>query len=329
MTILLALIRAVHFGSCLIIQSAFILLLLVAIPAWNQAGGDAPLAGEHFYRLLRRLLVICLLAAFASGFLWLWFAIVTMSGSSFTESLQPGLFWMVLTQTQPGNVWLVRAGIGLVFAIALLFVSGTRRGLKAASWPSSLCALSAPLLTASLAWLGHAGASEGPNQNLHLASDLLHLSAAGIWPASLVPFTIFLRLFLKPRDPALLVAACAATRRFSAISLFTVGLLALSGMVNSYFLVGTFHLLVSTDYGRILILKLALFSATIAIAAWNLLKLKPQLPVAGGSPDAAQAAALAKIARNILLEIGIVTLILLVTGLLGTTPPATHACECS
>jgi len=309
----------------MMLQSAFAVLFLVAVPAWHQSGGKASLAWDQFHRLLQRLLVICVLLAFASGFLWLWLAIVGMSGSSLSEALQPSLFWMVLSQTPPGHVWLLRAAIALVFAVALFFVRGTRREGKGASLAPSLCALSATLLTASLAWLGHAGAGEGPNQNLQLASDLLHLMAVGIWPAGLVPLAMFLRCFLKTRDPAALLTACVATRRFSALSLLTVAILAMSGVANTYFLVGTLHALLSTDYGRLLLLKLALFAATIGIGAWNLL-LTPRSVVVGGPPSGeAENAALAKIVRNVLIEIALVTLILLVVGLLGITPPAMHA----
>jgi putative copper resistance protein D len=189
-------IRAVHFGSCLMLQSVFILLFLEVLPGWNVTHGRDALAYDHLYRLVHRLVALCLLAAFVSGFLWIWFATASMSGSGLSESLQPSLLWMVLTQTQPGRVWLLRAGIAPVLATALLFIFGKRRGSKTASLAIPLCALLAMALTASLAWLGHAGAGEGPNQNLHLAGDLLHLVAAGIWPAGLAPFAMCLIHFL-------------------------------------------------------------------------------------------------------------------------------------
>jgi len=310
----------------MILQSVFILLLLAVLPGWNMARGrDAP-AYDHLYRLVRRLVAVCLLVAFFSGFLWIWLAIASMSGSSLSDSLQPNLFWMVLTQTQPGRVWLLRAGVALVLATALLFVFGRRRGSKASSLAIPLCALLAMALTASLAWLGHAGAGEGPNQNLHLAGDLLHLVAAGIWPAGLAPFAIFLSRFLRARDPSLLLAACVATRRLSALSLLTVGVLFASGLANTYFLVGTFHALVSTDYGLLLLLKIVLACAAVSIGAWNLLILKSRLAESGGLPPGeTQSAALAKVARNVLIELCLASLILFVVGLLGITPPASHS----
>jgi putative copper resistance protein D len=155
---------------------------------------------------------------------------------------------------------------------------------------------------------------------------LVHLIAAGIWPAGLAPFAVCLIHFLKARSPALLAAAGLATRRFSALSLLTVGVLIASGIANSYFLVGTFHALVSTDYGLLLLLKIALSCAAVGIGARNLLILKPRLAIAEESlPDEMQGAALAKVARNVLIEFCLALLILLVVGLLGITAPATHS----
>jgi copper resistance protein D len=326
MTAALTLIRAVHFGSCLILQAGFAVLWLVAAPAWNQAGGTALAAALPYQRQLRRWLVFCLLAAFFSGFFWIWFAIAGMSGTSLSDSLQISLFQMVFTQTQPGRVWMIRAGFGLVCSVSLCFMTPKECGGKSAFLASLLCALCAVLLNSSLAWLGHAGASEGPEHAIQLTGDVIHLLAAGIWPAGLLPLALFLRRFLDAGDPALLSAACAATRRFSALSLGAVGLLAVSGFANGYFLVRTPYALVSTEYGKILLVKMALFAAAVAIGARNL-RLKPPLAGAGGLlPDGdARRGALAEIARNVLWEIGLFSLILLATGLLGITPPASHS----
>jgi putative copper resistance protein D len=313
----LMLARAVHFGSCLILQGVFAVLLLVLLPAAAQAGDGTGARRERIDRLFRPWLIACLGLAWLSGFLWLWLSIAGMSGSTLTESLQPALFQMVLTQTQPGHVWLLRAGASVVLAVAIFLPRGAAKMI--------LGGLSSVALTVSLAWLGHAGASEGPGQNVHLAADLLHLLAAGVWPAGLVPLAIYLRPVLRVPSAETLPAACAATRRFSNLSLCTVGILAVSGLTNSYFLVGSLHALGATDYGRVLIVKLLLFVAMVAIGAWNLLILKPQLDVvASGSSGDSQVTVLAGIRRNILIEIGLGILVVFVVCLLGIMPPASH-----
>jgi len=330
MTILLAIIRAVHFGACLLPLSVFTTMLLVVNPSVDRIAGKAAGppgvsgAAEHFHRQLRRLLAVCFVAVFASGFLWLWFSIAGMSGSSLRESLNADLFKMVLTQTRPGHVWILRAAIALLLAGAAIPASVARRGFKTARPVLWLRTLLGASLAGSLAWLGHAGAAEGPLANIHLTADVLHLLSAAVWPGGLLPFAFLLRLLLKSREPALLGVLCLATRRFSSISLAAVGFLAGSGSVNSYFLVGNLHALFSTEYGRLLLFKLGLFAAMAAIGAVNLLHFKPQL---SGVPDRAaiDVAALKKIARNVFVELCLATVVLLVVGMLGITPPALHS----
>ena len=325
MTTFLVLARAVHFGSCLLLQAVYAVLFLVLMPVWHQPGSAASSRRERVERWLRRMLVVCVFLAVVSGFLWLWLAIAGMNGSGPIEALQWSLFWMVLSQTPPGHVWLVRLGIAMVLAVTLMVRRQRAERLSLGWW---LGAVAATLLTASLAWLGHAGASEGPNQNLQLAGDVLHLVAAGLWPAGLAPLALFLGGYLRrDSDSVSRRMASAATRRFSALSLVAVGLLVISGTVNSYYLVGSFHTLVTTGYGRLLLLKLALFLAMMVFGAWNLFLAQWRLANGKAATDAGdrENAALAVVARNVWIEIVLGTAILLVVGLLGILPPAAHS----
>jgi len=199
--------------------------------------------------------------------------------------------------------------------------------MKAPSLRSFFCAILGMFLVASLAWLGHAGAGEGPNQNLQLTGDVVHLVAAGMWPGGLVPLAIFLGCYLgKNRNSDSLLAARIATRKFSAFSLVAVALLVISGIVNSWCLVGNLHALVATDYGRLLLAKLALFTAMIGIGAWNLFLAKRRLPMVEAlAGNESQSAALKIVARNVLIEISLGTLVLIIVGLLGIMPPAIHS----
>jgi putative copper resistance protein D len=104
-----------------------------------------------------------------------------------------------------------------------------------------------------------------------------------------------------------------------------VALLAGSGIANSYFLVGNFHALLSTGYGKLLLLKFALFSAMFAIGGWNLFIVRNQLTSLEVPSRDAPCTALATVARNVWIEIGLGTVVLLVVGLLGILPPAVHS----
>jgi putative copper resistance protein D len=198
-----------------------------------------------------------------------------MSGSPLGESLHPELFTMVLTQTEPGHVWMIRAIVGLLMGGALFWVFGSHGSMASVITG----ALLATILTASLAWSGHAGAGESHWQSLHLAADVVHLIAAGLWPSGLLPFAILLGRLTKSAEPGLLDMARVATRRFSAMSLVAVGLVVLTGLINSAFLLGSLPALVMTEYGRILMSKLTLFTIACGIGAGNLLVLKPRLKI--------------------------------------------------
>ena len=74
--------------------------------------------------------------------------------------------------------------------------------------------------------------------------------------------------------------AVAATRRFSLLGTISVVALLASGVVNSWMLLGSPRDLMTTDYGRLLLLKIGLFAAMLAIAAVNRFHLTPRLPAA-------------------------------------------------
>jgi putative copper resistance protein D len=291
MNALLILSRALHFGACLVLLSIFAVRLLVERPRADESGSP------------RKLAALCLALAACSGFLWFWAAAAGMNGSSLKASLNASLFQMILEQTPPGHIWLIRCAIGLLLGIVLCLPRG--------QWRWHLCAALAAAFTASLAWLGHAGAGEDGQRTLMLTADVFHLLSASLWPAGLLPFALLLRRLTKA---AALPAAHAASRRFSSISLVTVALLAASGSVNAFFLVGSFHALASTDYGRLLILKLALFAAAATLGARNLIAHKPALE---NTP-----AALRSIARNVWIEAALGAFIILIVAILGTLPPA-------
>jgi putative copper resistance protein D len=74
-----------------------------------------------------------------------------------------------------------------------------------------------------------------------------------------------------------------------------------------------------TDYGRLLLLKIALFLIMVAIAAVNRLHLTPRL--VQGADSATTADALRQLRRNASLEVAIGAIIIAVVAALGTNPP--------
>src|SRR5262249_18621739 len=135
--------------------------------------------------------------------------------------------------------------------------------------------------------------------------------AAGAWLGGLAGLA-----FLLAKRPPPSVAAQAA-RRFSTLGVTSVSALAVTGLVNAWYLVGDIPALIGTSYGRLLLLKLVLFAAMLALAAANRLVLTSR--VAQGS-----VAATSSLRRNALLEIAAGIGIVVIVGVLGITVPAAH-----
>jgi Copper resistance protein D len=92
-----------------------------------------------------------------------------------------------------------------------------------------------------------------------------------------------------------------------------------TGLVNSWELMGSVPALFGTDYGRLLLAKVALFLVMVSVAAVNRLQLTPQLV---HRPDtSARRRALRQLRNNSLIEASLAAIILLIVGVLGTLPP--------
>ena len=240
-----------------------------------------------------------LVVALASGAAWLALLAADIYGAPLVEVCLHGGLWQVLTGTRFGAVWSARLAIALLLAILLL-------------WPALrwLQLAAAAALIAPLALIGHAGATPGGAGQLHLASDMVHLIAAGAWLGGLPALALLLS---APRPPKGLAARAAS--RFSMLGIASVGALLLSGLINSWMLLSGPRDLIATDYGRLLFLKIALFAAMLAIAAVNRFHLTPQL---------ASARARRALMRNSLAETALGAGVLLLVGALGTMQPAAH-----
>ena len=84
-------------------------------------------------------------------------------------------------------------------------------------------------------------------------------------------------------------------------------------------------LLVNSDYGRLVLAKIALLAVMVAIAAVNRTILMPRLCAPSPGPRHDDVApTIGCLQRNALIEAGVGVLVLIAVGLLGITPPG-HA----
>jgi copper resistance protein D len=232
---------------------------------------------------------------------------VEMSGSD-TAACDPGVWHAVLFDTEFGTVWCWHMG----FAVALLVLSTIPRR----RWQPGAATLAALLMLASLGLIGHAAMDMGGGPT-HEINQMAHLTAAGLWLGGLVPLGMLLRRAVRSSGAAYVPLARAALPHFSQIGYAAVALLAITGTVNSIMLVGSFEAFVTTPYGRLLAVKIALFLTMIGLALTNRFRLVPRL-----SREEAALVPLRTLTRSVLAEQAIGLAILAVVAVLGTWPPA-------
>jgi copper resistance protein D len=218
----------------------------------------APLPG------LRRWLVGLLLAALLSAVVWLLLVTANLAGTIDAEGLRTVVFELGF-----GRVWAGRLAFGLVLLI-----------LIAAGRAKRLIALLAAAYLASIALTGHTQTHEGAAKLVHVTADAAHLLGAGAWLGGLIGLVLMLR-------PGVANEVAGPVARFSRMAYVAVAALVGSGVVNALMLVGSVGGLVGSDYGRLLLLKVALFVAMLALAGINRLRISPRL----SGPDAPSQAA--------------------------------------
>src|SRR5262249_13925407 len=165
-----------------------------------------------------------------------------------------------------------------------------------------------------LAWAGHSGANPGAAGVVQLALDSLHLVAAAAWVGALAPLAALLACARREGERGRMLGLVAATR-FSWLGVIGVGTLLATGLGNSLFLVGSVDALVDTDYGRLLILNIALVAALVAIRAVNRFRLVPRRPDPG---------AMRQLQHNSLAEALLGFVVIAVVAMLGMMEPAMH-----
>ncbi|MDP8916913.1 MAG: copper homeostasis membrane protein CopD [Pseudomonadota bacterium] len=285
-----------------------------------RLGGADGAAGEDetASRRLRSTLLWSSLAALAAAAGVLAFTAANMAGE-LRGMVDAATLRTILVDTDFGRIWSLR--LALAAALAAWLVAARRREPSpAADW---IVLLLAGALLATVALTGHAQIRTGLAGALHRTADAAHLVAAAVWLGALAGFLVLLAPS-RSGGPENALGAGQRLQRFHSVGTVAVAALLVSGLVNSWFLVGGFGPLVSTTYGRLLLAKLALFGAMVALAADNRLRLVPRLnaDLARGLPAEAWAA---RLRSHIRLEFGFGLAVLATVSVLGAIAPAIDA----
>jgi putative copper export protein/mono/diheme cytochrome c family protein len=255
---------------------------------------------SYLHKTLRRLVSVGAACALIIGLVWLTTESAAIADTD-TISGALGAVPVVAFQTQYGQWFSFRCALLLI----LLFTPLSRR-------PGLITALI--LAGAALAvqpMVGHAGAIGGTAGTELIASETLHLLAAGAWLGGLLP--LFLAVTILPHE-----AAATACRNFTPVGLSAVVILAGTAIVQVTELMGGLPGLLGTTYGHVALIKIAIFLALLTLAALNRLVLTEHL--AHSTAGVTQ--------RHMRLSISIEMLlggaVIIAAGFLASLTPGTH-----
>lgn len=212
--------------------------------------------------------------------------------------------------TQVGKIGLVRCCL-LLLLMAYRLLRFSRRRTKILVWVEPVLAF---VQLAMLSWLSHGAAVIGPWSWIQLGSDLLHLTSTSIWPAGLIP----LWLLLKHAAPEAIKRDILI--KFSNVSLVVAPLVGATGILSAYFRLHAVTPLITTPYGRYVLLKAVCFFVLIGLGAANRFRLIPVLR--GASSDGPLLDKnWQRLHQNILIEQALLIVVLFAVARLGLLAP--------
>jgi putative copper resistance protein D len=222
-----------------------------------------------------------------------------------------GVIWYALLpfDTPFGAIWLFR--VALTTALVALTL-----GRRTTGGRLEAIVAGAAVLLASIALTGNSGNNDGPLAFQHRLSDAVHLVASGVWIGALVVFSRLVTLSAREGRPDEMQMVHDALARFAGVGTAAVAILTLSGMTNP----GFFRSSLDTAYGQLLLAKLGVFGAMLALAGANRFFLTPRL-LGTLSGRGKLKIAINALRVSILIETALGVIVLLMVGWLGVLPP--------
>ena len=192
---------------------------------------------------------------------------------------------------------------GSIVLVAALFTSIVASGnKKVASW--ALPILTVVIMAASVMTNHAASRLEGRPLLITLSS--IHELATGFWIGGL-PFLVLALYRAKDIDTRWYI-----TERFSRMALFSVGALAISGLILSVIYIGSWQAVLGTAYGIMVLAKIIMLGALLILGGVNFLLLR----------DFPKDQVMPRLRRLIEAEVGIGITVILTAASLTSQPPA-------
>lgn len=217
--------------------------------------------------------------------------------------------------------------LGILIAFALFVAGGAmflagwlsparETAVARRTWDGVILSAAAALFTLSTS--SHAGAV--PGSAWAVLADYLHLLAAAAWLGGLLLLATLIWQHWR-EDSANATGRLRLLRRFSFLASFSVFVLVFTGLFNSLVELPALESLWTTAYGRVLLLKLVLVALALGVALLN------NLLVHRGRDEHSLARRMRRLKRQIAVEVGAASLLLLSVAVLVQTPAPRSVAE--
>lgn len=203
-------------------------------------------------RNARRLSRLCWLALLlGSMFAFGLFGAEAVAGSA-RDVLRPSV-WGDVATTQTGRMLLLRVVFALLFGVLLLV-----RRQRAQGWWRAAASTTVVFTLYTFSASGHPSVQH-PTA-LWIAIDMVHLAAIAIWIGGLLTIAVIGKLALvEPGGDRL-------AKRFSLVALLAVPVVIATGVAQTLRLAGGLDDVSATDWGRVLLTKVTVVAALLALA---------------------------------------------------------------
>ncbi|MEU5563602.1 copper resistance CopC/CopD family protein [Micromonospora musae] len=172
-----------------------------------------------------------------------------------------------------------------------------------------------------LTWTLTDHAQTGVQTWLAVPATSLHLLAMALWLGGLITLAACVLIPAGRRETSQAITLAPALPRFSGLAQVCFAVIAATGVYLSWRQVGSWAALGATDFGRLLLGKLAVVLAVVALAAGarRFVRRRGREPL---GLDAAPAAAVRRLRRSVVGEILLGVAVVSITALLVNTAPA-------
>lgn len=264
-------------------------------------------------RASRRVAVVAALLAVLGAVVSLPLTAIYQNGGDLGDVLAAGSWSEPLTADSGWALLVLVVGIAVATTLRSRLQSNAVRVVAVAAVAVALF---------SVVLVGHTR-SYGPAW-LVIGADFLHVLAAAVWLGGLVGLGLLLAATARAVDTVEVAASTRTLTRFSTLAAVLVALLAVTGSVLGWRIIGSWSALFGTAYGITLVVKVGLALLVVALAGWNRLRLLPRVLRAPGHREAWLA-----VRRTVGVEAIILLLVVGATGVLvGQSPrdgdPADH-----